>query len=499
MHLCDAPAAHPAFDKGVLLVADGLATVDAPHLGSFHTYVRTSTASYMLRDQHWRLFGDNREASAALDAVSGEIKPKIFEYPGAFSYLTDDGATPGDDFAKMRLEAENAESLVLVGQGTTFAVPTGASADVAWQGKTSKVLVIGATHRLTGQQPLGQDSPRPVLSVEFESINVEKPFRPVRLTPKPFARGPQVATVVGEDKKEVDPDAFGRVRVQFPWDHSGRTNEKCSCLIRVSSSWAGPGMGESFLPRVGHEVLVSYIDGDMDRPIITGRVYNAKNTVYKDGELHGMSLPGHEPVSGWVTQTILGKSTSDYDGAVSPPTEEPGYNALLFSDRSGQEKVYMRAQRDHSVDIKRDRTEWAHRDVDEKVGRNLTLEVQTGDEKHTVTKGKRTTSIKMNDELTVTDGDHVTKVQSGSQTITIDKGNQTTTVSLGNIKIDATAGKIEISAAQSIELKVGASSIKLDPGTITLKSALISSEATATNTVKGTAMVVVNGGLVKIN
>ncbi len=523
MRLCDSPSAHTAFDKGDLIVADAAAH-SGPHLTAFHSVLRPSIASYTMRDQHWKLFGDNREATAAVDGMVGQITPKIFEFPGGFSYLTDDGATVGTDFAKIRLDAENAESLVFTGEGSTFAVPTGRSVSVVWEGKTAKVLVIGATHRLSGQTPWGQDGSSPDLSVEIETINVEKHYRPQRLTPKPFARGPQVATVVGESGKEIDPDAFGRVRVQFPWDRSGRTNEKCSCWIRVSSSWAGPGLGETFLPRVGHEVLVSYIDGDMDRPIITGRVYNSKNTVYAKMESDkffgatepvDLTLAAQHATSGWITQTIEGKSTSEYDGAVDPPAAEPGYNALLFMDKSGAERLYFRAQRDLYGVTYRDVKYRTHRDVKIGTGRNLDSEVETGDETHKVTKGKRTTTINQDETLTVEQGNRAMTIQTGNETLTVkqgdmstevsmgnqttaikmgnqsttlDMGNQTTELKLGNISVKADLGKIEMEAMQSITLTVGMSKVTIDQMGVKIEGMMLKNEATLMSQSKANIM-----------
>ena len=152
---------------------------------------------------------------------------------------------------------------------------------------------------------------------------------------------------------------------------------------------------------MGHEVLVSYIDGDMDRPVITGRVYNAKNTVYGGMESCDLTLPSTHTTSGWITQTVEGKSTSDYDGAVEPPTSEPGYNALLFVDKSGAERLYFRAQRDLYGVTYRDVKYRTHRDVKIGTGRNLDSEVETGNETHKVTKGKRTTTINQDETLTV--------------------------------------------------------------------------------------------------
>ncbi len=150
------------------------------------------------------------------------------------------------------------------------------------------------------------------------------PYRPARKTPRPVAPGLQSATVVGPPGAEIHTDELGRVRVQFPWDREGKLDDNSSCWMRVSQGWAGAGFGMFMLPRVGQEVLVAFLDGDPDLPIVAGRAFNGR-------ELVPYKLPDHKTVSTW-------KSSSSPGGA--------GYNEIKFEDQAGQELVYMQAQRD---------------------------------------------------------------------------------------------------------------------------------------------------------
>lgn len=182
-------------------------------------------------------------------------------------------------------------------------------------------------------------------------------YRPPRTTPRPQALGLQSAVVVGPPGAEIHTDEFGRVRVQFEWDREGRRDDNSSCWMRVSQGWAGAGFGMFLLPRVGQEVLVAFLDGDPDEPIVAGRAFNGR-------ELVPYKLPDNKTVSTW-------KSAS------SPHTG--GYNEIKYEDQAGQELVYMQAQRDKHQLVKRDEVE--------RTGRNKRSTV-VGDE-DLVVKGTR--------------------------------------------------------------------------------------------------------------
>ena len=518
MTLCDSPSAHTDFPNGDIVVRDEATSgIQTPHLVSLTRRLRSTINEYATRDQHWRKFGDPLDAKSEIEGGQGLIKPSFFEYPGGFAYLTDDGATEGADFALLRLQADEADAFVHTGYGDTFAVPTGAVINIDWEGSKAKMMVCGTTHRLSGQRISGMDDADPtVTTVEIDCVDVALNWRPKRVTPKPCARGPQVATVVGRSGQEIDIDDMGRVMVQFPWDRYGQSNEKSSCRVRVSSGWAGPSMGEYMNPRVGQEVLVSYIDGDMDRPVITGRVFDSKN-IYTPPKTETDYVSDRSAQSGWITQTVGGPSGQDYDGAVVPPTDNPGFNAILFDDRSGKEQVFIRGQRDARTTIYRDRMEVIHRDETDYIGRHLLTEVETGDETHKVVKGKRTTTINQDETLTVEQGNRTMTIETGDETLKVSKGNmstevsmgnqdtaikmgnQSTDVKLGNISIKADLGKIDIEAMQSITLKVGSSSIVVDQVGVTISGTVMVQVKGIMTQVNGDAMLTLKGGITMIN
>ncbi|TPK71342.1 type VI secretion system tip protein VgrG [Mesorhizobium sp. B2-3-14] len=211
------------------------------------------------------------------------------------------------------------------------------------------------------------------------------PYRPPRITPRPLMRGPQTATVVGPSGEEIFTDKYARVKVQFHWDRLGKKDQNSSCFVRVSQTWAGSGWGFIQIPRIGQEVIVDFIEGDPDLPIITGRVYNA-------AEMPPYGLPANATQSGW-------KSNSSKGGG--------GYNELMFEDKAGSELVNFQAQKDHHLLIKHDRNKTVQHDQSDRidhdakhsVGHNLDEDV--GNNKTVKVGVDQTTNIGSNDTETV--------------------------------------------------------------------------------------------------
>lgn len=187
-----------------------------------------------------------------------------------------------------------------------------------------------------------------VYRVEASCLRRRIPYRPSRDTPLPYMRGPQTATVVGPAGEEIWTDRYGRIKVQFHWDRQGRRDERSSCWVRVSSPWAGPGMGGVSAPRIGQEVVVSFLDGDPDRPLVTGRVYNEDNP-----------QPFDKHVSGIRSKTVQGE----------------GFNELTMHDAAGSELLNMRAQRDMATTVLNNHDSSVGSNKSTRVGANHSLSV----------------------------------------------------------------------------------------------------------------------------
>jgi len=264
---------------------------------------------------------------------------EVYDYPG--EYRTPDRGAPdrGATIARTRLEAlqvprrlgNGAGDCMRLIAGYTFNLQAHPGDEFNRAYKLVRVVHHAAQPQVLDEDAAGEFSYRN----EFVCMESSVPFRPARVTPRPFVRGIQSATVVGPAGEEIHTDDQGRVKVQFHWDRRGQHDEHSSCWIRVSQLWAGAGWGAMFLPRIGHEVLVDFIEGDPDRPIITGRVY------------HGLNDTPY-PLPQEKTKSTI-KSDSSLGGG--------GFNELRFEDHKKEEQVFLHAERNLDIWVKNDRME----------------------------------------------------------------------------------------------------------------------------------------------
>ncbi|MBI2732823.1 MAG: type VI secretion system tip protein VgrG [Aquabacterium sp.] len=223
--------------------------------------------------------------------------------------------------------------------------------------------------------------------VSFEAIPATQQFRPPRQTPKPFVQGPQTAVVVGPSGEEIFTDKYGRVKVQFHWDRLGKKDEKSSCWVRVSQPWAGQNFGFMHIPRIGQEVVVDFLEGDPDQPLITGRVYNAQ-------QMPPWDLPANATQSGVLSRSSKGGA---YGNA----------NALRFEDKKGSEQVWLHAEKNQDIEVENDETHWVGHDRTKTIDHDEKVHVkhdrtETVDNNETITIGvDRTEKVGNNEKITI--------------------------------------------------------------------------------------------------
>ena len=411
---------------------------------------------------------------------------ELYEYLGDFVEKDH-----GDKRGKIRLAAARAQRRVYTGTGDVIGLACGGlfSLKQAAIGRFNREYLITAIrHRVEAEAHRSGETREP-RRVEIEAVTSDTLYRPALKTPKPMAYGPETATVTGPRGEVIYVDEHGRVKVRFHWDRSPDQPGKTSCWMRVSHHSAGAGFGNVVLPRVGQEVIVDFLDGDPDRPIITGRVYNSQHT-------HTYGLPAHKTRSQWRSETV--GSPGDYGGAEKPPPSGPGFNEIRFEDKGGSEELFIRAQRNMKTDVRLDKTLGVQRDEKVIIGRdrstqvkrNDVLFIKDGDQFLKIGKGQRVEKIKKNDSLIIEDGDKSAKLKSGNYTIKLEEG------------------KLVVDAKDSILLKVGDnSSILIDDTGITIKGLVISNEAKAIFAAKaevelnliGSGSTTVKGKVVKIN
>ena len=500
--LCDKPGSHSASEAAATIefnpVRGGWARTGA-HAWLWKERI-SSTAETKVTLRHFDFVrpGSPQEGVANQAEVTPADVARIFDMESRVMAPAD-----GETIGERLLESVHAMRRTAVGDSDAVGLGCGEKFTLsAWPSYNSETeyLVVGIRHRISGEAYRSAGAAPAEAIVEIEAAPATAQWRPPFRTPRPVVRGPETAIVTGPSGEEIYTDKHGRVKVRFHWDRSGTAGEKASCWIRVSASWAGLTYGEIFLPRIGQEVIIDFLDGDPDQPVVTGRVYNGK-------QVPSVAPDTDNTRSSIRSQTAYGASNTDYGGAVSPPTDDPGFNEIVFQDKAGHELMSVRAQRDLSEHVYRDETRFTHRDQVEEIGRKRTTTIHTGDDIYTLEQGNETHTVSTGNMTTeVSKGNQSTTVKMGNQSTEVSMGNQTTEVKMGNISIKASLGKIEMEAMQSIELKVGQSSIKIDQMGVTVQGMMIKAEAQIQIQTKGLmaqhngdAMMMIKGGITMIN
>jgi len=395
---------------------------------------------------------------------------KVYEYPGGF--LTKDA---GEKRANLRLDALEQPQKIIRGDGFARAFVTGHKFEL----KDHYRADVNQTYVL---QSISHAATQESYTNTFTAFPADCPFRPQRSTPKPTIAGTQTAIVVGKSGEEIWTDKYGRVKVQFYWDQLGKKDENSSCWIRVDYGWAGKQWGGIFLPRIGQEVIVSYLDGDPDRPLITGAVYNSEQAV-------PYTLPAEQTKSTMKTNSSKGGN---------------GFNEIRFEDKKDSEELYFHAQKDQSIVVENDRTKSVLHNETNTIKQDRSTTIQEGNDTYTVSKGNRTFKVETGNETYEVKGTRTLTI-TGDETHT-NKGNFTQTISGnyelkvdGNLTIDV-SGSVTIKAGQSLTNQAGMSLTNKAGTSLTNEAqADITNKGQASNTVESSGITTIKGSLVKIN
>ncbi len=355
-----------------------------------------------------------RDAGGA--GLGGSPDLEVYDYPGG--YTTSDA---GDAYARVRVEQCRAGAERWSGETNARGLTVGATFSLDHyerDDQSRKYLVTGARYRLHGQDVRsGRDVEEPPFWCKFDAIAAEGTFRTQRETPKPVARGPLTAVVVGPDNQEIWTDNFGRIKVQFHWDREGKRDQSSSCWIRVVQAWAGTGFGVQFIPRIGQEVLVDFLDGDPDRPIVTGCIYNGTHDL-------PFKLPNNQTQSGVRTR-------STPNGMLSKGNE------IRFEDMTGAEELFVQAEKDMNVLVKNDETVTIVHDRSDSVG---------VDEQRSVG-ANRTRSVGISESVSV--GAIQTVTVGAAQTVTVG-AMQTVTVGAAQAVTVGAVQAVTVGAEQTV-------------------------------------------------
>jgi type VI secretion system secreted protein VgrG len=353
-------------------------------------------------------------------------KYEIYDYPGAYQTKED-----GEPLSRLRMEEEEMRFHTVDAASTCRTFTAGGKFTLK---RHTFAAETGKSYLITAIQPTARDDSyisRPSASPKeyantFTCIPADAIFRPARITPKPVVAGPQTAVVVGPKGEEIWTDKYGRVKVQFHWDRYGQSDENSSCWVRVSHPWAGKKWGALATPRIGQEVIVDFLEGDPDQPIITGRVYNA------------VQMPPYDlnDQGGGATNTISGMKSASTPGS-------GGYNEMSMDDTKGKEKITIHGQYDMNTTVQHDKTTTVNNNRSTTVVVDDTLNVNSNRTVHV--KGKLSETIDTGQEVTISSGYQetitggATSTISGGLTSTVN-GQWENTVS-GHLRETVTAGE----------------------------------------------------------
>jgi len=443
-------------------------------VGWQHTYQYRS-GKFTLTDYNFETPDNSLLATSPTTISLPDISAyEVFDYPGIHQ---DTGR--GSTLSGLRVGADEAAYDIVRARSTYRTFTPGGTFTVTRHSDQAEVnhsFVITAIEHSGSANEIYRNS--------FEAIPATVVYRPEVATKKPMIRGPQTAVVVGSSGEEIWPDKYGRIKVQFFWDRLGKHDENSSCWIRCAQSWTGSTWGVLFIPRIGQEVVVSFLEGNPDRPLIIGVVANAD-------EMPAYALPANK------TRSYIRTHSSKQAGANDS-------NEIRFEDLKKSEEIYIHAQKDLNGVVENNETlTVGSSKADDgsqtiSIYKDRTLTVQTGNESYIIKKGNRTVEIDTGNESTT--------IKKGNRTVEIDQGNDTLTIKQGNLSIQMNAGSGTIEAAQKITLTVGSSTIEMTPQGITVKGATITVQGqsqvgiSAPNVqVSGDAALVLKGGVVNIN
>lgn len=463
------------------------------------------TGKYTLTDYNMETPSTSLTVSEPTTVKMGDNdKYETYDFPGEYGKKGD-----GEALARVRMQEQEARTIVASGSSSCRAFTTGCRFTLSEHPQTGNdgqyVLTMVSHSASNGSFVSANQGPAPHYWNTFACIPFETPFRPERVTPRPTAYGLQSAVVVGSGGEEIWVDKYGRVKVQFFWDRKGTKNEQSSCWVRVAQPWAGKNWGFVAWPRIGQEVLVAFESGDPDRPIIVGSLYNAEM-------MPPYALPANQ------TQTGI-KSHSSKGGNAD------NYNELRFEDKTGSEEILIHAERTLTTEVEADEMRTIGHDRTTKIEGNDsktikkgndTSEIKEGNYQYNLDKGDYQLYLQQGTMLTIlddgdqktslTNGTHKTHLQNGDHSLEIDVGDMKIAIHTGDQSTKCDAGSMSFDALQSIELKVGESSIKVDQMGVTIQGMMIKIEGQieteikgVMTSIKGDAMLQAQGGITMIN
>ncbi|MGH8352955.1 MAG: type VI secretion system Vgr family protein [Pseudomonas sp.] len=342
--------------------------------------------SLALNDYDFQRPGARLEVRSSISRAHANGEYPLYDYPGEYVQSKD-----GEHYARTRIEAIQAQFERVQLRGNARGPGSGHLFKLSGyprDDQNREYLAVTARYRITQENyESGSLEGAQQFVSDLGCIEASQAFRPPASTLKPIVQGPQTALVVGPGGEEIWTDQYGRVKVHFYWDRHDQSNENSSCWMRVSQAWAGKNWGAMQIPRIGQEVIVSFLEGDPDRPIITGRVYNAEQTVPYD-------LPANATQSGVKSRSSKGGTPANF-------------NEIRMEDKKGAEQLFIHAEKNQDIEVENDETHWVGHDRSKTIDHDETVHVkhdrtETVDHNETITIGvDRTEKVGNNETISI--------------------------------------------------------------------------------------------------
>ncbi|MGI9034513.1 MAG: type VI secretion system Vgr family protein [Pyrinomonadaceae bacterium] len=439
-------------------------------IGTWRVEHRLQTGKVAFWDHNFQTPKKNYEAiQPAAVSIGGNDNLEFYDYPGGYGRKYDgidksggeqsaELANIDDDkskTAKTRMEELNAQYKIINGISDCCSLTAGHRFELLDHpnGDFNKQYVLTSVTHEIEQSPDYETDEEVSRSFgnSFNCIEYVVPFRPEQVTPKPVVRGSQTAVVVGQAGEEIFTDKYGRVKVQFFWDREGQANESSSCWIRVAQSWAGNRWGMMFIPRLGMEVIVDFIEGDPDQPIITGCVYNAD------------TMPPYQLPDEKTKMAI--KSDSSIGGG--------GFNEIRFEDKKGSEQVFIHGEKDIDIRNKNDRREYVGNDHHFIVHNDRREKIEA--DQHHIVKGDQREKIEKNRSLKIEGEDKIAVSKDYSLKVTGDiKENSSNRYAEAGQTIYIKAGmNLVLEAGVQVTLKGAGGFVSVGPSGVTIQGTMV--------------------------
>ncbi len=405
--------------------------LDEDVITGFEKRQQITASKYTHTDYNFKTPATDLKVEVASQQAIVPKELEIYDYPGEY-----DKRALGEKRSNLRIQEEETRITTITGSSNCRAFSSGYRFNIDGYFRddlNNKPFVLAYLDHMASEEKSYRSSSG---SGDFSYLNnftcspFDAPFRPPRLTPKPVVQGTQTAIVTGPSGEEIYTDEHGRVKVQFHWDREGKNDENSSCWMRVSQAWAGAGWGAMQIPRIGQEVIVDFLEGDPDQPIIIGRVY------------HGTNKPPYDLPADKTKSTI--KSESSLGGG--------GSNEMRFEDKAGDEEIYLHGQKDWTIAIENDKNQTVGHDETLAVGNNRTKDVGV-DQKETIGSNKTITVGSNHDETIGADktlkvGSNHTETIGANMTQSVGS-NKSETISIAKALTIGAAYQVSVGAAMN--------------------------------------------------